>query len=47
MGILNNDTDSDAFLDNEEIVRTPIINKIIDLTSPDNTNHSAESQHTD
>ena len=33
MGIFDEDADSDNYLDNEEIVDTPVVNKIIDLTN--------------
>ena len=38
MGIFDEDTDSDNYLDNEEIVDTPVVNKIIDLTGSDTDN---------
>ena len=41
MGIFDKDTDSDNYLDNEEIVDTPVVNKIIDLTGSETDNPTA------
>ena len=46
MGIFDEDADSDTFLDHDEIVETPTVNKIISESSTQDTDTAASSSTT-